>query len=337
MKKRWKMILRLLLSGILLSVLFSFADWDQIIATLKDARYQYLLLALIVMTANRFLMSYKWNLLLKAKGISVSWMEATRVYYSSNFLGIFLPATLGIDAIRAYLISRKKYSVSEILSSILVERVLGMLVLLIFVMFGCGLFLVKISGSQFDVNKLMGWTALLGILGLLIFLAPFHSNFSNILDKIIFNRTSKTRWVKFGEKLRKLLEDYRQYRTFKFTLISFVLLTVIDNLTMVAWVYCVTLGLNVHVPIIYILTFIPLITFFSRLPFSVDGFGIQEGGFLYFMALLGHSKSVGLSVGLINHFLALISILPGVLFYALDGNIQKLRKREPEDLYDVEK
>ena len=126
----------MVISIILLAVLIYWIDFKNFINSIKNANYLYILIAVIIVTINRCIMAYKWNLLLKVKNINISFFEVTKIYYISNFLGLYLPPTIGADIVRAYYINKKKYQLSDILSSIVVERIIGFLVLLLFAVIG---------------------------------------------------------------------------------------------------------------------------------------------------------------------------------------------------------
>jgi len=112
-----KRMIQLVVSVILLGVLIQWIDLGQVKNALASADLFYLILALIVTTLNRILMPIKWNLLLRAKEIRVSWYEVTKIYYTSNFFGVFLPPTIGSDSVRAYLTAKKGPNFTDVISS----------------------------------------------------------------------------------------------------------------------------------------------------------------------------------------------------------------------------
>jgi len=71
------------------------------------------------------LMSFKWGLLLKIRGYSVTLTERLMVYCSSMMWGLALPSTVGADGIRILLVRRFGVRVDDALATILVERGLG--------------------------------------------------------------------------------------------------------------------------------------------------------------------------------------------------------------------
>jgi uncharacterized membrane protein YbhN (UPF0104 family) len=74
----------------------------------------------------------------------------------------------------------------------------------------------------------------------------------------------------------------------------------------------------VSVETFYYFSFVPIIIFLIRLPLSFDGFGIHEGGYVYFLSLVKVDPSIAFSVGAINHLMFIIVLLPGCIFYILN-------------------
>ena len=260
------------------------------------------------MNLNRFLMAYKWKILLDAQNTSASLIRLTKIYYASTFAGVFLPATIGSDAVRTYMAKQIGIPLSVCLPSILIERMLGFLTLIIFVIVGCILYINNYTGGQVDARLILILASGIAIALTIATIFPFFIKKNSW--------TNKARKLKFYPKLEKLLQGYKEYSNHKSALAKFTFFTIIDNLSVMLWVYLVALGLGIEIPLIHILTFIPLITFAARLPISLGGIGVHEGGFTYFLTLLGHPVSIGLSLGIINHALMLASILPGAILYA---------------------
>ena len=317
MKKRILISLKLAISILLLYLLFRETDLDFVKKSILSAEIHLILLALATMTVNRFLMGYKWNLLLKAQQVYITSLSATKIYYSSTFMGLFLPATVGADASRAYLVKRMGHSLSKTISSIVVERLIGFVVLLTFVFLGCGLYASQNYKAEFKAQDLFALALAIFVILICMAFLPFFPSVKKLTSKTRNSSQSEKRASRILDKLTGLLYDYQSFKDYKLTIAIFTGLTVIDNISMIIWVYFVGLSLSVSIPLIYLITFIPLITFASRLPISINGFGIHEGGFVYFLTLLGHSSETALGVGLANHLLMIISVVPGAFFISL--------------------
>jgi len=104
MTPRVRLLLKILVSTTLAAIIvLSLDDVQDVGRLLLHAAPEYLLLALLVLTADRFLMSYKWLVLLKSRGLHVPLVRGVQIYCSAMVWGMFLPATVGADAVRGYM------------------------------------------------------------------------------------------------------------------------------------------------------------------------------------------------------------------------------------------
>ena len=85
-------------------------------------------LAVMTLVAiDRLVMVARWVLILKSSGVDIPVKEATRIYLVSSFLGNFLLAGVGAEAMRAWSLGRRTNENSEAVASVAVDRLLGLL------------------------------------------------------------------------------------------------------------------------------------------------------------------------------------------------------------------
>jgi hypothetical protein len=132
--RKFSLWLRVIISSIVFVVLLSTVDLQEVAGTLAATTPIYLLIAYLLAVLDRFLMAYKWRILIKVKGIEVSPMSAASVYLKTSFLGLMVPTPISADVLRAYAVTRHNHAASDVISSIVMERVLGFLALFVFVM-----------------------------------------------------------------------------------------------------------------------------------------------------------------------------------------------------------
>lgn len=310
---------RLLLSfGLITFLIFSVEIRNFSVLPINIA-YKYFLGAIVIAIADRILMAYKWNILLKAKEINIPLINLTGIYLVSTFLGLFLPATVGGDAVRAYAVAKGGHKLMDAISSIIVERLFGMISLFIFVLISIFSSALVFKGSFF----LDMWDLLILVLILLIILlfiiaiSLFLPKFANIsVLKRPDNRIYENRYVS------KLMEIYHSYLLFKDKRVElglFLILSFLENLFPIFWNYFLSLALNINIPLIYLFILTPIVLVLVRLPISFDGIGIQEGAFVFFLSYIGIPKSEALLLGIASHIIAILSILPGGILYGISG------------------
>lgn len=312
--------LRLLLSGGLIYLLLYTVDFQESFTILRRSNLSYLLIAILIAFCDRILMAYKWNILLKAQGIKISLPSITGVYLSTTFLGLFLPATVGADALRAYTVSKENHSTSSVISSIIVERALGFIALFIFLLVGIISSLFVFGQSFFAGIWHLFWLffALFAISSTLFLLTLNKSILGHLK---LWSKSWNTKFHNHG-LMKKLVEVYRSYQNYrdkKVSLITFFLLSWVENLFPLFWTYFLSLAFDIDIPLLYFFILIPIVLVLVRLPISLDGFGIQEGAFVYFLALIGVTKAEALLLGVVSHIIAILSVLPGGLLYSYNG------------------
>src|SRR5438128_2376936 len=101
MSRRVRVGVGTVVSAVVLAALLWFTDPAQIWDTLSAADLRWIAAATLVNVATVPVMGWRWQLLLRAKGIAVPIAWLTRTYFVALFLGQFLPAAIGGAAVRA--------------------------------------------------------------------------------------------------------------------------------------------------------------------------------------------------------------------------------------------
>lgn len=323
LKGKW--LIQIVVSVVLMVILLRWIDPRGFVDVLKGADVGLMLLALVLVTLNRVLMAVKWNLLLAVRGLRISWLRATRIYYTSTFLGLFLPPTVGGDVVRAWLVTRSESRLPDVVSSILVERLLGLVALAVFGVVAAALFPVMVQSGETDLGQLLGIVIGAAVLAF----GAFAFSFTAACEKMVLAMTGRLAGVrfigKFAGTLGRIYRSYREYRSHRGTLAAFFVLTLLENALPIVRAWIVAVALHAPVSLTYFFVIVPLELVLIRIPISFDGFGIREGLFVYFLALVGISESVGFSIGLTNHVLFLVAVLPGGIFYLMDPAARKGR------------
>ena len=328
--KSVKRRLPILFSIILLGILIVWIDPRKLVRILASADLLWILAALALATGNRVFMALKWNMLLRARSLQVGWMEAIRAYYVSTFLGVFLPPTVGADIARTVMLRRGKVPLVEVAASIVVERVLGLLSLLVFGMVACVVFLSIMRENTLPVGELLRITIVVVAIATVLFLVSFSGWFSNAVARMISWLGSIRKIRKYADKLRKLYDAYREYRRHKAALLLFFILTCVENALPIIRAWMIARALHVHIGVDLFLVIVPIELLVIRLPFTFDGFGVREGLFAYFLSTFaGVDNTLAFTIGLANHLLFLVALIPGALMWMMPGAGAR-RQLEPD-------
>jgi len=124
--RRFSPLLRTLLSAGLIALIFYYlVDSRQFVKLLRSAKLSFLLLCVALIVADRFVMAWKWIILLRTQGSRVSFRAITELTFISTFFGLFLPSILGGDLVRAYSLAKNISNAKLSISSVLIDRTIG--------------------------------------------------------------------------------------------------------------------------------------------------------------------------------------------------------------------
>ena len=284
--------------------------------------------AFITLSIDRVLMAFKWNILLKVKNIRINLYEATKIYYMSSFVGLVLPSTIGGDLIRAHLVVKKNNLTSDVLSSILVERFLGILSLFIYVIFSIPLLVQIFHNSNIKDNHLLILIVAIVLVGIVGFVYSFNEKVIGFAIGILKSIQKKSIFSRLSSKIQNLVLSYQQYRNKKLTLLLFTFLTLIEIFIGICINYLIALSFHVNIGLTYFIGYVPIMMLLVRIPISLNGFGINEGGSTFFLAFVGIPKAIGFSIGLVDHFVNIIGLIPGALFYIFEKDVKEISQEK---------
>lgn len=261
-----------------------------------------LLAAVLVLVAcDRAVMILRWTLLLGAAGVAIDLRTAARIYLVSSFVGSFLPAGIGGDAARAYGLSRATTSGSEALASVAVDRLLGIVALLL--MGGIGL--IAWTGREADARLIVAVALVTAAV-----LAVFWTDW-------LLRRLVPTRWHHHhvGRRLLKLGDALSRYRGRGGALAHVFAWSVAVQLLRIVQASLLGLGLGLAVPFTYYLLFMPLGLLMLLLPVSISGFGVPQGVIVWLLRPMGVPDERAFALSTLIILTGLAGNLPGMLLW----------------------
>lgn len=303
-------ILKASISISLLTFLLVNIDWDTVLKSLKSANIFLIVTASLLNIIERFEMTYKWNLLIRVRNIIVKFGRLFWINSIGSFLGLFLPSSLGTDVVRGYYLVKNNSEKSVSISSVFVDRVLGMFSLLLL-----GVISVFFAGELIEKFNIKFYVVAIFLLSIIVFYLFQRDESAKYFNKI-FNRIKHKKIVENVLKLHTSILEYKKYP--KTLLLSF-LITLLVQVTRVLTYYFIALAFNIQISVIYFFLFVPIIMLIIMIPISIGGLGLREGTFVAFFTLVGMSMNDAVIISFINSFLDMLNTLilggGGYLFY----------------------
>lgn len=121
--------LRLMVSCGLIIYLVWQADPANIWARWQQADFGLIGLALLIQLGCVALSAFKWDVLLRARGMQIPYRWLLAVYFIGQFANNFLPTSVGGDALRVVQLGRRISSYAQASASVFIERLTGFVAL----------------------------------------------------------------------------------------------------------------------------------------------------------------------------------------------------------------
>lgn len=310
-RRRGATYLRLAIAVALLLLVLRLIDVRLVVRTVVGANLGYVVIVLVGFLADRFLMAYKWNLLLRSKGIAFSNMEAFRVYLASGFVGTFLPTGVGADVYRAVRTTVGRGNAGGVTASIVVERVIGFVAVTLMALLGLAI-LMAFGETQF--KGLFLFTAVVLLLIVIAFAVSIQSRTFTLMKRLL-SRFEEYKIVRLYLDSHQAYLDLSRDRS---TAWIFFVLTFLEQGLLAVLNYWGARAIGIDVEFIYFLAVIPLSTLAVRLPISIGAIGVLEGTYVLLFARAGLSATESVSLSLIMRVIGWLVLIPAGLIFLTD-------------------
>jgi uncharacterized protein (TIRG00374 family) len=312
-------VLRIIVSVVLVAFILSRVGLRETLAVITSAAPLYLVGAIAVSIIGVIGRAYRWQILLDALGVPVSLTELTNLWFIGFLFNNILPSGLGGDAIRIYELARASHRGTEAVSSVFVDRFLGMFALQSLALIAL-IFSYQWIGPQVSL-------ATLGFFVAAVLLAWFL--FNPRVRRLLAGRLTFLSGLALLRPLKAFYDSMHQYgmaALFKAFLVSlgFNVLLILMNIL-------IALSVGAHLSVWYFMLFVPITSLVLLLPISFAGLGVREGTYVMLFTRVGMSHQEALSLSLLVY--AIGTVIPGLIggvIYLLRG-AREYHSPEPTD------
>jgi uncharacterized protein (TIRG00374 family) len=241
---------------------------------IKNANGRLLLLAVLVFPIVFVITSYRWHALLQALDIRMSLARTFVINMVGAFYNTFMPGSTGGDVLKAYYAAKQTTHRTRAVMSVIVDRVLGLLALIILggAMAAYEYFaLPAIDPAKRKCGQVALGSALLifaTISGLLVFYTPLLRKITG-MDFII-------RRLPMQNQVKKAIDTMEIYRRRPVLVLWAILITLPVHGTVVlsATLAGKALGLPLAAPYYWVV--VPVVVLAGSIPISPQGAGVME-------------------------------------------------------------
>ncbi|HSK08743.1 MAG TPA: lysylphosphatidylglycerol synthase transmembrane domain-containing protein [Vicinamibacterales bacterium] len=307
------MLLRILAATAVTIVLVVAADPRRILSVVLDADPLLLIAAVVLAVADRVLMAHRWFLLIRVvpAGARVGFAETLRVSLATTFLGNFLPTSVGAEALRVFELARLGFARSSALASVLMDRILGVVSLLLAALAG------GLLAPHLLADRAVAIPIALTALGAMATAVLLFSHPAAALSRRVLTATLPARFSRMADRLlTAMLEHGASRRTMGVVLVESVGVQALR----ISQAYVVGSALGLAAPFPVYVALVPLALLVLLLPVSVGGMGTGQAAFMLLFGRVGVPGAEAFTLGTLLLFLGLLGSLPGGVVYAWSGS-----------------
>jgi glycosyltransferase 2 family protein len=300
-----RLVATLAVTGLCTAYLVWKIDLSKTLHLLAHAEIGYFLAAVAIMIGSVWPMAWRWQQLLRARGIDdrLSWL--TRAYFVAYTAGQLLPTAVGGDAVRIYETARRHTGRGgDVAGSVLLERALGGAATLALAAVG---FVLAIG--HYPVGPYL-WIEGAFVIGTVVLAVAL---FSRSVRPLLAKTVPLLRLIRLERPIRAAYEGIHGYRDHPGLLLGvFTLTLVVQAVRVLAiWFAGKAVGVDLSPRPYYVMG--PLLFLVLLVPFSVNGIAVRESFFVSFLGRLGVDADAAFATGFLFFLVTLCLSLPGVL------------------------
>ncbi len=314
----WKTVLRFVISfGLMGMILYFFrAQLPAVFQNLKAVKPIYFGLAVVLFFIGLIPVAFRLRFVIQVHNTRLSAVAAYYVNLIALFFNNVLPSSVGGEMMKAYYLYKDSRGSVSVFSAVVVDRLFGLITMLL-ISISTIFFFDSAQGS----HKIMGSIVMLAATTITLAIFIFNKKIVDMLCQLHIPLLPAI----FIEKIREIYRAMYEYREHKNIFGKCIALTLAGQTTYIIANYLLARSLAIDIPLAFFFFFVPILLLMGAAP-SVNGIGVREATFLFYLTEFTTSeKALALSL-LTTFFMILVGIIAGII-YAFKGDISAPEKK----------
>jgi uncharacterized protein (TIRG00374 family) len=266
--------------------------------------------------------AWRWQLLLRVRGIDESLAWLTRAYFVSYAVGQILPTAVGGDASRIYETTKRHPGYgSPIAGAVLLERALGGAVTL-----GLAAVGFVLAVGRYPIGAYLWIEVLFVVLTILAGVVFFSRRVRGLLRFSV----PLLRRVRAERIVRLVYEGVHGYREHVGTLLVVSVLTGFLQASRIIAIWASARAVGIDLSVRPYIVLGPLLFLVMLVPFTINGLAVREAFFVNFLGKLGVGGDAAFATGLLFFVMTVLLALPGLGVIVWEG-----LRRSPASVADA--
>lgn len=275
----------------LLGYLLSRIDLSSVVDIVRGASWGWILAGFALYLALQGLCAWRWLWLARVLGLDGTWPAFVRYYYVGMFFNLFLPTGVGGDVYRCYYLARSAADWRRAIVSVLADRGVGFATMCVIA--GVAL----LAFGRVHVPVWMWWALGLALVAVGVIL--------------LLGWAARGPLASIRESMPLIAELFARPGVLAFVA---VLSVALQTLVILVNIFNGK-ALGLDIPVVFYFILIPLVAVATMIPISLNGLGVREGAFVFFLAQVGVPEAHALSLALIWLAVLVASSLIGGLVW----------------------
>ncbi|HJZ66796.1 MAG TPA: lysylphosphatidylglycerol synthase transmembrane domain-containing protein [Blastocatellia bacterium] len=291
---------------------------------IKNTRVAYLPLAVAASFAVTWLMAYRWNLILSARGRSFKTRSLFVYYLIGIFFTNFVPGGgVSGDVARLIYVDREVRDKAFVLSTLVYERLVGVFTLLFI---GLAATLMTNAYTQTEPAIYVS-EAVLGLAFIVI--ATLMSEYvSTRLARLIRAAGLRFKMKRAAEAAARTLEAVSELRRRPNLLIRTTAVSVTIRIAWSLGCYAVAWAMGLPIGLLTLFAFISLVDLVRLMPISVGGLGVREWAVIALLGSIGIAREQALTFSILAFAPIYLTAIAGGILYVSRARLRSESRGE---------
>ena len=237
-----------------------------------------------------------------------------RIFFVSTFVGTFLPASVGGDAVRAYGLSKEGVGGVDAVASVLMDRLLGVVSILIVAIAGA-----MLARDLIDIRALFPALAVLTVLCAVALTVVFSPRAAVAIARVL------ARLPRGRETGERLVDAIQRYATLHLAMANVLLCSIAVQVLRVLQTYYLGQALGLAVPLGVYFALVPIVLLIVLMPITINGIGTTQAAFVWLFGRAGVPGAPAFALSVLFLAIAVVGNLPGAVVYLKGGRNPETR------------
>ncbi|MDR0310725.1 MAG: flippase-like domain-containing protein [Acidobacteriota bacterium] len=301
-------LLKLLITGFFFVYIFGKVDFHRFTEILRGADICLVAGTLLTLWLGHFVCILRWRIIMRQLMPVPPLSRLAGIYCIGMFFNLALPTIIGGDAVKVYYAGKPAGTYAESFASTFFDRNVGMLAMIAIACSAVLFYPVSVPGVSIPLI-LWGVFILFAIGNIAVFTPRFH--------RVLSSAFQKARLRKIAAKIDAAARAFRIIGKRPAALMRALGISFVNQFLVCAAVWIAAFSLNIRIPPIYFLIFVPTITLISMIPVSLNGMGLREYSFMSLFGAIGIADESCVALGVLYSLIVILSSLPGGAAYIL--------------------